>query len=213
MFNTKDIVSKLVDYFDKRPDSNISKLLGILSEEIGQVKKTNETVMLWRNIDSAEGKTLDNIGSDVRIFRGSATDELYRLLIKAKIIRNLSDSTMDNIIRAIAMALSAQADEIKVTEKWHDEYDPEPLTIKKISMPMSRVIGAGMSDEEFVQVVRHIIAAGIKIEEILLQGTFEFGDENENLYDPMRGFSDTNNPETGGYLGSVYRRPKGEGPE
>ncbi|PIC73350.1 DUF2612 domain-containing protein [Sporosarcina sp. P17b] len=211
MFNTQDIVSKLVDYFDKRPDSNISKLLGVLSNEVQEIKEANETVMLWRNIDDAEGATLDNIGSDVRIFRGSATDELYRLLIKAKIIRNLSDGTMDGIIRAIAMALSAQLDEVKIVEKWHDPFEPESLTIKAINMPLSRVIEAGMSDEEFVRVVRHIIAAGIKIEEILLQGTFELGDENEDLYDPMRGFSDTNNPETGGYLGSIYRRPKGGG--
>lgn len=205
MFNTKNVVSKLADYFDKRPDSNISKLLALFSEDMNQIHEVNETVRTWRDIDRAEGTTLDLIGSDVRLTRGPADDPAYRILLKAKIIRNLSDGTVDGIINAIAMTLSEQPDSVQIVEKWHDEFDPEPNTIRALKMPIRRVIEAGMDTEAFVNVIQKSVAAGIKVDEIELWGTFEFGEVGD-AYDAERGFSDTNNPEIGGFLGSIYRR-------
>ncbi|MGF0470296.1 DUF2612 domain-containing protein [Lysinibacillus fusiformis] len=130
MFSTQSIVKRLSDYFDKTPDSNISKLMSIFAAEAKEVKATNDRIRQWRNIDDAEGDGLDLIGQNVNQPRGIATDEVYRILLKSKIARNLSDGTIDMIIQVLAILLSVDHKMIKIKEKWNDSEEPEPAAIK-----------------------------------------------------------------------------------
>lgn len=209
MFNTKAIVSKLVDYFDKRPESNFSKLFRILSSELERVQEVNNTVRAWRSIEQAEGSSLDAIGTDVRVTRGSATDEVYRILIKAKIARNLSDSTINGVINALALTLNTAPSEIRISEAWTDPDKPSDNAIKIHEIPMWRVIQAGMDEKSFITVIQQIVGSGIRIDGLELTGTFEFGDISEaNVLAPQQGFGDKDNTEIGGYFGSIYEKDK-----
>ncbi len=134
MFSTQSIVKRLSDYFDKTPDSNISKLMSIFAAEAKEVKATNDRIRQWRNIDDAEGDGLDLIGQNVNQPRGIATDEVYRILLKSKIARNLSDGTIDMIIQVLAILLSVDHKMIKIKEKWNDSEEPEPAAIKVIEL-------------------------------------------------------------------------------
>ena len=55
----------------------MGKLLGIVAGELQEARETIEKVDLWRDIDKAEGATLDRIGLNVQQLRGQATDPVY----------------------------------------------------------------------------------------------------------------------------------------
>ncbi|MFL0584728.1 hypothetical protein ACH0B6_19340 [Solibacillus silvestris] len=205
MFSTKEIVNRFVDYFKKDSTSNIAKLMHIFSDQLLQLQETTERVADWRDIDNAQGKALDDIGSNVNQPRGKATDEVYRILLKSKIARNLSDGSINTIINVIAVALSVPPSQIRIVEKWHDELEPEPAALKLIEMPLQRINEAGLDPINFVRIVQKTVAAGIKVDAIELAGTFEFGDANvSSNFDVSKGFGDINDESIGGYFGAVY---------
>lgn len=154
MFSTQSIVKRLSDYFDKTPDSNISKQMSIFAAEAKEVKATNDRIRQWRNIDDAEGDGLDLIGQNVNQPRGIATDEVYRILLKSKIARNLSDGTIDMIIQVLAILLSVDHKMIKIKEKWNDSEEPEPAAIKVIELPLTKLNEAGLDPANFVRIVQ-----------------------------------------------------------
>ncbi|AJK87692.1 MULTISPECIES: DUF2612 domain-containing protein [Lysinibacillus] len=203
MFSTKSIVKRFSDYFDKTPDSNISKLMSIFSAEAQKIKETNDRIRQWRNIDDAEGVGLDLIGQNVNQSRGVANDEVYRILLKSKIARNLSDGTIDMIIQVLAIALSIDPKMIKIKEKWNDQEEPEPAAIKVIELPLTKLNEAGLDPTNFVRIVQRTVAAGVKVGVIELTGTFEFGDLTNSI-DNTKGFGDINDDTIGGYLGAAY---------
>lgn len=210
MFSTKEIVSRFVDYFKKENTSNIAmsnitKLMHIFSDQLLELHETTERVGDWRDIDHAQGKALDDIGSNVNQPRGKATDEVYRILLKSKIARNLSDGSINTIINVIAVALSVPPSQIRIVEKWHDELEPEPAALKLIEMPLQRINEAGLDPINFVRIVQKTVAAGIKVDAIELAGTFEFGDAYASSnFDASKGFGDIDNESIGGYFGAVY---------
>jgi len=203
MFSTKTIMNCFADYFAKHPTSNISKLISIFSDELVVLENTNKQILLWREIDNAKGNALDLIGENVIQNRGVATDEVYRILLKSKIARNLSDGTINTIIQVISIALSTDPSTIKIVEKWNDVDEPEPAAIKLIELPLTKINEAGLDPLNFIRIIQRTVAAGVKVGVIELSGTFEFGDTT-NPIDNMKGFGDINDETIGGYLGAVY---------
>lgn len=206
MFNSKAIVGRLVDYFDKRPDSNISKLIGIFSDELQEAHEANFLVRSWKAIDNAEGKTLDCIGEDVRQLRGAENDERYRIKLKAKIARNLSDGTMDTIIRILSIILSTTPDEIEIVEKWNDISEREKAAIRLSNVPAVNMFEAGMDINDFTEIVQAIVAAGVKVRVVELVGTFEFG-EKPVMTSEFKGLADEEMT-IGGSLGLLFEPNK-----
>lgn len=203
MFSTKTIMSRFADYFAKHPNSNFSKLISIFSDELIVLENTNKQILLWREIDNAKGNALDLIGENVIQNRGVATDEVYRILLKSKIARNLSDGTINTIIQVISIALSTDPSTIKIVEKWNDVDEPEPAAIKLIELPLTKINEAGLDPLNFIRIIQRTVAAGVKVGVIELSGTFEFGDTTNSI-DNMKGFGDINHNSIGGYLGAVY---------
>lgn len=196
-------MSRFVDYFAKHPSSNLSKLISIFSDELMELQRTNKSILEWRDIDKARGKALDLIGENVSQSRGKATDEVYRILLKSKIARNLSDGSINTIIQVISIALSTEPSTIKIVEKWNDIDGPEPAAIKLIELPLTKINEAGLDPLNFIRIIQRTVAAGVKVGTIELSGTFEFGDET-NAIDIVKGFGDINDESIGGYLGAIY---------
>lgn len=168
MFSVKSIMRRFPDYFDKRPESNLSKLISIFSEEMEEVKQTNDVIRAWRSIDKAQGKTLDLMGEDVRQLRGSDTDEQYRIKLKAKIARNLSDGTMDSIINILSIVLSVPKKSIRIIEKWNDPRGKEYAAIRLVGVPTASLIEAGLDTQDFFTIVQSVVAAGVKVIDVEL---------------------------------------------
>jgi len=201
--NAADLLARFPDVYDKRPESNLGKLMAIFAEQFSKIEQTLITIEAWRDIDAAAGTTLDRIGENVGQDRGSATDEVYRMLIKSKIARNLSTADINTIIRVIAIAVGAPYEEIEVRAKYDDPVDPEPAAISLIGLPLSYVNRIGISLGQFARIIQKTAAAGVRVNSVQLQGTFEFGDL-PLTQSTTAGFGDAADPVMGGYFGAAF---------
>ncbi|MEK4718113.1 hypothetical protein NST66_11095 [Priestia sp. FSL W8-0524] len=118
----KDMISKLTDLFTKNENSNIGKIIRVFSDELEQVQATLEKTEQWRDIDDAEGTTLDLIGENVGQMRDNSSDEQFRLLIKTKIFSNLSVGDIESVNQLLRIYLGDQF--VSVEEGWQLEGTP-----------------------------------------------------------------------------------------
>ena len=90
----------------KRPtETNIGKLFSVLAWGLDSVQAQAETVKLWDNIDLARGSVLDRYGANFGVNRLGADDEFYRLLIKVKMLSQLSGGDIETVANAAATLL------------------------------------------------------------------------------------------------------------
>ena len=201
MSNALDrMLERLTDVYTKEKDSNLAYTLQLAAEEIDELRETIQRTGDWREINEAEGETLDLIGYNVQQYRGQATDPVYRILIKSKIARNMSDGSINTIIRILAITLDTDRDRISVTPQWQE--DGEPATVY-IEVPTERLNEVGFSVNQFGRLCNRIVAGGVRAD-VLFEGTFEFSSQiNEAETDSEAGFSDEDQ-EVGGYFGAIY---------
>lgn len=197
------ILKKLTDAYNKNPYSNMGKLIGVLVSEFEELQGVFEKIESWRSIDRAQGQALDDIGVDINQYRGTANDEIYRILLKSKTARDLSTGDTNTIIDVLSMAIGAKKSEIGITETWMDADNPEPAGIKLIEIPIAKLNEVGLTGNQFAKFVAATVAAGVYVQSIELQGTFQYGglpleDDSD------KGFSNIDMT-TGGYYGTVYQ--------
>jgi hypothetical protein len=202
MITVQDMLRRLTDVFRKDPESNVGKLMAIFAGQLQKLEQTVQRVEEWKDIDQAEGTTLDRIGENVGQPRGVAADEIFRILIKSKIARNLSKGDINTIITVLATALDTDPSEIKIAEQYADPANPEPAAISLIALPLQRLNQVGMDPAQFSRIVERTVAAGVRVGVIELTGTFEFGSMDDPL-DQNTGFADIEQS-FGGTLGAVY---------
>ncbi|MGG3846761.1 hypothetical protein [Aeribacillus composti] len=199
-----EMLSRLTDRYRKDPDSSIGKVIKILTDELDLLKETFDRIEEWRDVEKAEGAVLDDLGMNVGQPRGAATDEIYRILLRSKVARNLSDGTIDTIIRVISIAVNADPEEIRIQELYNDPHKPEPAAIGLIRIPLRKLNEVGMSPKQFVHVVQKTVAAGIRVASVELSGTFSFASQPDaSEYSDAQGFSDIDQ-KVGGYLGGLF---------
>lgn len=196
------LVSRLTDAYNKKPNSNISKVISVIVREINQLNETFNKIESWRSIDKAEGQTLDDMGRDLRQPRGVATDEIYRVLLKSKVARDLSTGDTNTIIEVLAMTLDTDKSEINIIDGWADVEDPEPASIKVIETPIRKLNEIGMNSHQFARLVELTVASGVAVKSIDLQGTFEYGGDTLET-DENKGYADIEMT-AGGYYGTLY---------
>ncbi|MDD5484043.1 MAG: hypothetical protein PHP98_10435 [Kiritimatiellae bacterium] len=205
----ENMLKRLTYRYNRDPNSNIGKLLGIVAGELQELKAALDNTAAYRDIDTAVGATLDRIGYNVQQHRGQATDGIYRILIKSKIARNLSDGSMNTLIRVLAITLDAEPESIVIQELW----PAEPAAIQ-VDLPVGSLLAAGLTLNQFGRLVNCIVAAGVRAN-VLQEGTFEFSSIYNPTYpddkelDGEKGFNGldpvTFEPlDTGGMLGAVY---------
>lgn len=198
-----DMLERLTDRYRKEPDSSIGKIIKILTDELDLIKETFDRIEEWRDVEKAEGAVLDDLGVNVGQPRGAATDEIYRILLRSKVARNFSDGTIDTIIRVISIAVNADPTEIRIQELYNDPNNPEPAAIGLIQIPLRKLNEVGMSPKQFIQIVQKTVAAGVRVANIELAGTFAFSSHPSTIeYSDIVGFSDDGT--IGGYLGAMF---------
>lgn len=202
------MLERLTDNYNKHPQSNISKLLKLVAKELDDIKVQLKKIEEWRDIDKAEGEVLNRIGYNVEQFRGQASDEIYRVLIKSKIARNRSNGTINKIIEVISMALGVEPKDIGIKEMYLDEFDPEPAAISVISVPIAKILEIGMTGSQFAKLIAQMTAAGVGVREIELYGTFLLSSQPDVIEtDPDTGLADIDMTQ-GGELGMIYQPDK-----
>ena len=89
---------------NRKLETNIGKLFSLLSDGFEVIHKNAELVRLWDDLENAEGAVLDRYGANFGVQRGAASDALYRILIRVKMLAQLSGGDGDTVIRAAAGA-------------------------------------------------------------------------------------------------------------
>ena len=100
----------------ERVQTNIGKLLSLAGWGFSIINKNAEKVMEWDNIDYAEGKVLERYGENYGVVRGAAPDEIYRMMIKVKVMAMLSAGNLDTIIDAAAVLFELKNTRIEAWE-------------------------------------------------------------------------------------------------
>lgn len=197
----RDWLAKLTDNIKKDANSNIGKIFIMVDDEIEQLKSTFYRIEEWRDINKAEGTTLDLMGESISQVRGQASDEIYRVMIRGKEALNLSDGTINKIIEVLSITLDCDPTEINVYSlKETGEDEPAAIMIKKA--PLAALNRVGMSPGQFAQIAQKATAGGVRVASVNLQGTFRFSSNLNEIETGPHGFSSDGTD--GGTLGGLF---------
>lgn len=117
-----------------RKENNL-KLYYVLYGGFDEVFAALDEIRMSRDLDKAYGKTLDKIGANVGQFRLDEDDDLYRQLIKVRIIANLSLGNIPTINKVLSVLTKDVY--LGLREAWDkSEYQNEPA---KIVVNLSRL--------------------------------------------------------------------------
>jgi len=124
-------VTHLTSNYRKDKNSNNFKLLDLDHQEQLQIYKTLRLIEAWRDVDNAEGFTLDKIGKNVLELRNGRDNVSFRKAIKLKIRGNLSAGTIDDFNLICDILFGEMF--ISINETWHQEsYNFEPAAVSII---------------------------------------------------------------------------------
>lgn len=193
-FYFDNLAKNLPDVYKKDSSSNNFKILEIERTANNELRSMLYEIENIFDIDNATGATLDMYGKRFGQARGKATDAQYKAMIKSKIIRGLCNGSYKNIVDAICYTFGCGIDDVRISES------DKPMTVTLDKAPLGAIITAGFSASQAEQIVKNLLPVTVTLESVLLEGTFEFA-ETENEYDTSAGFGETIDSEIGGYLG------------
>ena len=176
------VFNRLPDNYSREGQVNNEKLHKVIYGEIEEVKKVFEDIKSSQDIDSAVGKTLDNIGKNVLEYRNTDDDEWYRQLIKTKIIANLSQGDIETINEVARVLIGDSFQGIK--ETWNlERYNNEPaglvLTMKnQAKILQTNAIDRAVAGGVGIKYVLELIQEGSEI----YVGTVFASGENITVY-------------------------------
>ena len=147
----KDLFELLPERYRK---PNTEKLYYAIFHDRGDLHRAIGQVEDSRDINKAYGQTLDNIGGNVGQLRQGEDDDLYRQLIKVRIIANLSLGNIPTINKVLSVLTKDVY--LGLKEVWDKpEYQNEPSKI---------VIELGSTAKKFpFEIVEAIKSAGVRV--------------------------------------------------
>lgn len=193
-FITENHVKNLPDIFCKTKTSNNFKLLELERLTVEEFRNTLQELFDIVDLDNAKGKTLDMYGETVGQSRGKASDEQYILMIKAKLMQNLSNGSYPSILNSLCTTFDCDPSQIYIEES------EIPCRVNVIKVPLEAVIKADITPEETQKLIKSLLPVGISLDNYLYEGTFTFSNI-ENEYNENEGFCDIEDGEIGGYFG------------
>lgn len=93
-------------------ETNIGHLFKLVADGYEIIYENAELVKLWDDLDNAEGAVLDRYGANFGVFRGAASDALYRIFIRVKMIAQLSGGDDETVLTAAAELLGVDPSDI-----------------------------------------------------------------------------------------------------
>ena len=152
---------------DKPVETNIGKLFSLFTWGLDKVQEQADLIKLWDNLDYAKGKVLDRYGANFGVKRGGASDVLYRLFIKVKMIAQLSGGDEDTVIKAAAEFLGVEYSDICSEDIYPAKKriyvdlallsDERKELIEQIAHAIKRTIAAGVGFRLYLRTYRTYI--------------------------------------------------------
>lgn len=134
------------------PETNIGKLFYLAGWGFDILQEQTEKVRLWDNIDKMQGAVLDSFGNNYGVARGTATDEIFRIMIRVKILAMLASGNLDTLILSAASLFGIKAEDVKCEEVYpakvyiyinEDELDEEHKNVAGIIAELMNRIKSG----------------------------------------------------------------------
>lgn len=196
-------VKKLPDAYLKRYEdgskSNHAKMLELNELQRDEFKEAMQQVLDSLDIDKAAGATLDKFGETINQKRGSLNDEQYRIMLRFKIAKLLNKGDYNSLMSLSCFLLECEHGELVIQ-------DVGNATVEIVSLPLSVPSKAGFTFSQVIDMVKELLPCGVNVAEANFIGTFELSElpEDENpIYDELKGFADDEPATIGGYLGHV----------
>ena len=196
-YNKKHPAYNLPDAYDKKPTSNNYKILEIERLEAETLREGLYNIESILDISKATGKTLDYYGERIGQKRGLATDDQYRVLILAKIMRHLSNGSYNSVVECLSKTFNCELDEIQFVD------EEETCTISIKTLPVEKISKAGFTQKQALAIIKSMIPICITLNSYYVESTFEFA-EDETTYDEDKGFTDVEGGTVGGYFGYLF---------
>lgn len=210
IYTAKQMVSMLTDAYLKDKKSNNYKLFEVFASEFQKLFQTQLKVRQFRSVDEANGKTLDLIGANYNVVRGTMNDELFKSFIKGAIARMWCDGTFNSILELLALTLNTDVKNVALTEDY-EKAGGSTAMVAIATTPTDALNSVGMTIEEYGQIVQNILPIGIGLTLTAFEGTFSYASKNytSGTYMPelseTEGFADDNQT-TGGTLSGVITK-------
>ena len=196
-YNAENHALNLPDKYRKTSNSNNAKILEIERLEGVKIREALSQVEAILDIYNATGKTLDLYGEMVGQVRGQATDEQYRMLIKTKIMRNLSNGSHKSIVDSLAAILNCSPSQISIKDTSN-----KVCSVTIANIPLEIVLYAGLSTSQLDMLIKSLLPVGVTFEPFTYEGTFSFA-ASEGEQSETEGFTDVEGGTIGGYLGTL----------
>lgn len=149
---------------NRKLETNIGKLFSLLSDGFEVIHKNAELVRLWDDLENAEGAALDRYGANFGVQRGAASDALYRILIRVKILAQLSGGDGDTVIRAAGELLGVQFSDIELQDVYPAKValyvdqillsEERLALIDQIAVALKRILTAGVGLRLYLRTYR-----------------------------------------------------------
>lgn len=199
-------VYNLPDAYKKQDENgqnttNNYKILEVERVAVTNLRKNIEDIFESLDLNKAYGKTLDLYGETVGQPRGQLTDEQYIIMIKAKIMRNLSNGSYQSVLDSICATCNCEPSQVSFIET------ENPLEIELVALPLTVINKAGLSLETVQEMIEMLLPATVNLKTFMFTGTFEIAatigeiDNSKGLSNVVGATQDDNN--IGGYLGML----------
>lgn len=158
---TDQLLSEASDHWDKNPGSNLYKLVDSLNAPLELISDDSIKVEQWREINQAEGTTLDLLGKDRQAPRTANDDALYRFLIYIRALLSRAQGTLPSIVNISATAFQTNARFIKIWQTGVRHIDiTVPLAYQDSDLKKEKIITANL---------QQLVALGIWLNRIRWQ--------------------------------------------
>lgn len=142
-------------------ETNIGRLFNTFAWGLELVHDQSDKILLWDDLDNAQGSVLDRYGENFGVSRSGADDRFYRLLIKIKMIALLSGGDIETVINAAATLFDIEPEQIDLDEVFPAKvwiYVDEAIltaeqinTAELIATVMKRIVAAGVGMRLFLR--------------------------------------------------------------
>lgn len=102
---TEQLLAEISDYWDKRPQGNVYKLIDAFNAPLEAISGNAYKVERWRALQDAKGTALDLFGSDIETYRPDNDDENYKFLIHLMELLSRAQGTIPSIYKISSNAL------------------------------------------------------------------------------------------------------------
>lgn len=199
---SEELVKMLPDAYKKDNNSNNLKMFKLLDDHIEEIILTQNRIREYHSLELAKGKALDMFGENLGVERKGLSDEVYKVILKAKTIKNQGTGSFNNTTELIAYALNTDIKNIRLSEDYETGGRSGYITIN--NLPLTILNNIGMSIQEYEDMLKGVIPIGLGLSVTNLEGTFAFafGDGTVMETDSNTGFA--NDEQTiGGTLGAT----------